>query len=243
MSPTRGKVADPARRGARGLSIAAVVRVRRLVAAGAGVLVGVVALPFLVVQGVGQTAVRDSVDDVPETPVVIVPGAGLRPDGTPSTYLRRRLDAAADLYADGTVRVVLVSGDNSTPWHDEPTAMRDWLVGRGVPADHVVLDHAGLDTHDTCVRAHDVFGVDEAVVVTQGYHLRRMLFSCRGAGIDVTGVGVSAASVEPAKAVVYRVREVPASLRAAWDLVTSRPPARGGPPEPGVDDALAAAAG
>ena len=207
----------------------------------AGALAAAVVVPVVVVQGVGQAAVRASVDDVPDTPVVIVPGAGLRPDGSPSTYLRRRLDAAADLYASGTVRVVLLSGDNSTPWHDEPTAMRDWLVDLGVPADWIVLDHAGLDTHDTCVRAHDVFGVDEAVVVTQTYHLRRMLFSCRSAGIDVAGVGVSAASVEPAKAVVYRVREVPASMRAAWDALTSRRPARGGPPESGVADALAAA--
>lgn len=217
--------------------------VRRLVAVGAGVLGAAVLGTFLVVQGVGQSGVRASVDDVPDTPVVIVPGAGLRPDGSPSTYLRRRLDAAAGLYARGTVRVVLVSGDNSTRWHDEPTAMRDWLVERGVPADRIVRDHAGLDTHDTCVRAHDVFGVEEAVVVTQSYHLRRMLFSCREAGIDVTGVGVSAASVEPGKAVVYRVREVPASLRAAWDAVTSRPPALGGPRETGVDDALATADG
>ncbi|WP_232014269.1 SanA/YdcF family protein [Cellulomonas fimi] len=214
-------------------------RVRRGVTAGAVAVVWVLAAVTVVVQGVGQAAVRGSVQDVPPSGVVIVPGAGLRPDGTPSTYLRRRLDAAAELYAQGTVEVVLVSGDNRTPQHDEPTAMRDWLVERGVPADRVVRDHAGLDTHDTCVRAHDVFGVEEAVVVTQSYHLRRMLFSCRAAGIDVTGVGVSAASVEPAKAVVYRVRELPASWRAALDAVTRRPPVHGGPVEPGVTDVLA----
>ncbi len=234
VRPGRGASSIAAVRDAR-------VRGRRVVLAAAVALTWVLVATVVLVQGGGQTLVRGSLDAVPDTPVVIVPGAGLRPDGTPSTYLRRRLDAAADLYANGTVRVVLVSGDNRTPWHDEPTAMRDWLVEQGVPADHVVRDYAGLDTHDTCVRAHDVFGVDRAVVVTQSYHLRRMLFSCRAAGIDVTGVGVSAASVEPAKAVVYRVREVPASLRAALDAVTGRAPVHGGPRESGVDDALTSA--
>ena len=75
--------------------------------------------------------------------------------------------------------------------------MQDWLVTHGVPRDKVVRDHAGFDTHDSCVRAHDVFGVRDAVVVTQDYHLRRALFSCSLAGIDVVGVGVSSTSVQP----------------------------------------------
>lgn len=204
--------------------------------------VAVVALllaPALWVQVVGQTRVRPGVSDISRTDVAIVLGAGLRPDGTPSTYLRRRLDAAAELYARGTVDVILVSGDNSTTQHDEPTAMRDWLVGLGVPEDRVVRDFAGLDTHDSCVRAHQVFGVTDAVVITQDYHLRRALFSCREAGIDVVGLGVSSTSVEPIKAVLYRVREIPASIKAAWDALTGREPVHLGPHETDVEDALA----
>jgi vancomycin permeability regulator SanA len=213
-------------------------RRRRLVATVAAALVLLVAAPVLWVQAVGQSRVRDA-DHVPDRPVALVL-AGLRPDGSPSTYLRRRLEEARRLYADGTVRVLLVSGDSTTAWHDEPTAMRDWLVDHGVPDAAVVEDYAGVDTHDTCVRAHDVFGVTGAVVVTQDYHLRRALFSCTAAGIDVVGVGVSSRSVEPAKALMYRVRELPASGRAAVDAVVHRSPRFGGPAETGVADALAA---
>src|SRR4051812_8273310 len=145
----------------------------RTVALVAGGLVLVLAAPVLWVQALGQSAVVADAARVPDTPVALVLGAGLRPDGSPSTYLRRRLDAAADLYARGAVRAILVSGDSSRAGYDEPTAMRDWLVAGGVPAGVVVRDYAGVDTHDSCVRAHDVFGVDAAVVVTQTYHLRR----------------------------------------------------------------------
>jgi vancomycin permeability regulator SanA len=202
----------------------------------AGAAALVVLVPFLWVQGVGQSRVRS--DAVPTRDVALVLGAGLRPDGSPSTYLRRRLNAAAELYEAGTVRAILVSGDNATVSHDEPTAMRDWLVAAGVPADVVVRDFAGFDTHDTCVRAHEVFGVTSAVVITQDYHLRRALFSCAQAGIDVVGQGVSAASVEPARALRYRLRELPACLTAAWDALTDRRPVHLGPRETGVQDVL-----
>lgn len=212
---------------------------RRRVWLPVAVLAVVVLGPVLAVQATGQAKVRSSVAAVDATPVAIVLGAGLRPDGSPSTFLTRRLARAAEIYAAGTVQAVLVSGDNSREDYDEPTAMHDWLVANGVPAAKVVRDYAGFDTHDTCRRARRVFGVEAAVVVTQDYHVRRAAFSCAAAGIDVQGSGVSSASVEPSKAVMYRVRELPASWKAALDAVVNRSPVYLGDPEPGVRDALA----
>jgi vancomycin permeability regulator SanA len=192
-------------------------RLRRTVA---GVAVGVAVLalaPFAVVQGVGRAHVTEAAG-IPARDAIVVPGAGLRPDGSPSTYLRRRLDAAADLYARGVAPAVLVSGDAHDDY-DEPGSMRAWLLDRGVPDEDILLDREGFDTHATCTRAASEFGVRTAVVVTQGYHLPRTLFSCRVAGLDAVGVGVSAASVEPWKAVLYRVREVPAATKALLDAV------------------------
>lgn len=209
-------------------------RRRLLVAAG---LVVLLLVPLVWVQGVGQSHLR-TLDSVDEAPVALVFGAGLRPDGSPSTYLRRRLDAARSLFDDGKVSVILVSGDNGSVGHDEPTAMHDYLVGSGVPSASVVLDYAGFDTHDTCVRAHRVFGVDEAVVLTQDYHVRRAIFSCAAAGIDTQGVGVSSAGVQPEQLRRWRLREVAASYKAWWDGVTGRDPVFLGPAETGVQDVL-----
>ena len=211
---------------------------RRVVWLSLGALAVVLVAPLLWVQGVGQANVR-SAGAVPPTPVALVLGAGLKRDGTPSVFLERRLDAARSLYEQGAIDVILVSGDNGTASHDEPTAMQDWLVAHGIPANQVVRDHAGFDTHDSCVRAHDVFGVRDAVVVTQDYHLRRALFSCNLAGIDAVGVGVSSTSVQPKQAVLWHLREVPASWRAAWDAVTGRSAVYPGPTETSVQDALA----
>lgn len=214
-------------------------RTRRAAAWAAATLAVVVLAPMVWVQLDGRRHVHDA-RSVPARTVAIVLGAGLRPDGSPSTYLGRRLDAAADLYARGVVQVVLVTGDASRENYDETTAMAEHLIAAGVPADRVIRDFAGLDTHDSAVRAATVFGVRDAVVVTQDYHVPRAVFSARHAGIDAVGVGVSAASVEPRKARWYQVRELLASWRAAWDAVTGREPARPWSPEPQVDDVLAA---
>ncbi len=187
------------------------------------------AVPVAVVQLMGQSRVRGSLEGLDPRPVVIVPGAGLRPDGGPSLYLERRLAAARDLYRAGTVRTILVSGDASTPYHDEPSSMRTWLLGQGAPDAAIVRDGGGLDTHDTCVRAHTLYGVDRAIVVSQDYHVRRMLFSCQAAGIDVVGVGVSAASVTPLQGAIWRLREIPASWKAFVDAAVRRPPRVSGP--------------
>jgi vancomycin permeability regulator SanA len=176
-----------------------------------------------------------SVAGAPTTDVAMVLGAGLRPDGTPSEYLRYRLDDAAALYAAGKVKVLLVSGDNRTTGYDEPTAMMSYLVAHGVPAEKVVRDFAGQDTYDSCVRAKQIFGVTRAIVVTLQFHLARAVFLCRQVGIDTDGVADEHPLVGPGPT----IREVPAAVKAAWDAVWQPDPRHLGPAETGVQTALA----
>lgn len=199
------------------------------------VLVGLGAFAVTWVQLAGRGRTYD-VADVPAAPVALVLGAGVKADGTPSDYLAARLGTAAELYGAGKVRVVLVSGDHGREEYDEVASMTAWLVDHGVPAEKVVADHAGFDTYDSCERATRIFGVDEAIVVTQAFHLPRALFLCRQAGIRAVGVEAATPGGRPA---VNRTREVPASLKAAWDALSDPGPRYLGDHEDGVDDALA----
>ncbi|MFI1438037.1 vancomycin high temperature exclusion protein [Streptomyces fructofermentans] len=178
--------------------------------------------------------------DVPRTEVAVVFGAGLW-RGEPSPYLAHRLDAAAELYRAGRIEVVLVTGDNSREDYDEPDAMRAYLTRRGVPDARIVSDYAGFDTWDSCVRARRIFGVDEAVLISQGFHIRRAVALCEEAGVRSYGVGVA----EPHDTTWYYggAREVLAAGKALLDAVLEPDPRFLGPREPGVDRALAAADG
>ncbi|MFE7751457.1 vancomycin high temperature exclusion protein [Streptomyces sp. NPDC057428] len=174
--------------------------------------------------------------DAPAAQVAVVFGAGLW-QGRPSPYLAHRLDAAAELYRSGKVRVVLVTGDNSRVEYDEPDAMRRYLTARGVPGARIVSDYAGFDTWDSCVRAKRIFGVDRAVLVSQGFHIRRAIALCRSAGIDVYGVGVD--DVHDVTWYYGGTREVFAAGKALLDAVFEPDPHFLGPREPGVTEALA----
>ncbi|MFB7110221.1 vancomycin high temperature exclusion protein [Streptomyces sp. NPDC056190] len=174
--------------------------------------------------------------DAPRTDVAVVFGAGLW-DGEPSPYLAHRLDAAAKLYHEGRVKVLLVTGDNSREDYDEPDAMRAYLTRRGVPGARIVSDYAGFDTWSSCVRAKKIFGVDRAVLVTQGFHVRRAVALCDAAGIDSYGVGVDAK--HDATWYYGGTREVFAAGKAALEAVFQPDPKFLGRTEHGVARALA----
>ncbi|GAB2843015.1 ElyC/SanA/YdcF family protein [Streptomyces deserti] len=175
--------------------------------------------------------------DVPRTDVAVVFGAGLWA-GEPSPYLAHRLDAAARLYREGRVEVVLVTGDNSRAEYDEPDAMRAYLTRHGVPDGRIVSDYAGFDTWDSCVRAKKIFGVDRAVLISQGFHIRRAVALCEAAGVASYGVGVDAR--HDATWYYGGAREIFAAGKAAFDAVFRPDPRFLGPEEPGVERALEA---
>lgn len=171
-------------------------------------------------------------------PVALVLGAGVRSDGQPTPFLAARLDVAVDLWQRRKVAVVLVSGDNRSHRHDEPSAMRRYLRAAGIPADRIVADYAGRDTYDSCARARRIFGVDRLVVVSQAYHLPRALATCRALGIDAIGVGDETMRADAPRAWEEgRLRERLAAVKAAWDVLTARDPVLG-PPQTAVADAV-----
>ncbi|SHF30128.1 SanA/YdcF family protein [Streptoalloteichus hindustanus] len=206
-------------------------------AVGAGVLSILLAVPAAWVRLSASPHLRD-VDSVPDAPVALVLGAGLF-GGEPSPFLAGRLDVAAELYARGKVRAVLVSGDNSRSDYDEPTAMRRYLARHGVPERAVVADYAGFDTWDSCVRAKKIFGVDRAIVVTQQFHLPRAVTLCREAGVDTDGVGHDSSVISRTTTAYGEFREFVASSKAFWDgVLVNRDPRFLGPRESTLDTAL-----
>jgi SanA protein len=172
-------------------------------------------------------------DEAPARRVAIVFGARVYSSGRPSAMLADRVAAAADLYHAGTVDALLLTGDNSTEYYNEPAAMREYALALGVPDDAIVLDYGGRRTYDSCYRARHIFMVEDAVAVTQQFHLPRTLLTCRALGIDAVGVaadyqrpsGYSRVSLS-----YSRTREIPATVVALLDVLRRPlPPVLGEP--------------
>jgi vancomycin permeability regulator SanA len=170
------------------------------------------------------TRSHEDAASVPVEPVAIVFGAGIGGGGTLTPMLSDRVQAAVDLYHAGKVRKLLMTGDNTNISHDEVTPMRRFAIARGVPAQDIRLDHAGVSTYDSCYRARVIFGVTHAVLVTQRFHLPRALYTCLQLGVDVVGLGTPDWGVySDGLMSSYSLRESLATLNALWELHVTHP--------------------
>jgi SanA protein len=173
-----------------------------------------------------------TVADVPARRVAIVFGAGLWRDGSPTPILYDRVATAADLYHAGKVEKLLLSGDNRFVDYNEPAAMRELALTLGVPDEDIVLDYAGRRTYDTCYRAKAIFGVTQAILVTQEFHLPRALYLCNQLGLDAVGVNADLRDYRRASVLYWNLRELIATTAAVWDVTVRHPVPVLGDPEP-----------
>ncbi len=153
-------------------------------------------------------------DQAPKADCILVLGAGVRDDGTPSSMLADRLDQGVALYRAGVAEYLLMSGDHGQADYDEVNVMKQYAIDAGVPSEAIFMDHAGFSTYDSMYRARDVFQVQTVVVVSQTYHLYRALYIADQLGLDAYGVG---ADPRPYVGEMYRtLREVIARNKDFW---------------------------
>lgn len=134
---------------------------------------------------------------------IIVPGAAILSDKTPSPVLRARLDVAVDLYDKNVARKILLTGDgdNSQDYYDEISSMLSYVKEKGVADKDIFCDHKGYSTFESMVRAKQVFGIDRAIVVSQTFHLPRAVYI--GQKMDMKTRGIASDQVWPKE--IHRV--------------------------------------
>jgi len=162
---------------------------------------------------------------LPREDVAIVFGAYVFRSGAPSLVLHDRLEAGIELYKQGIVKKLLMSGDNRFVDYNEPDAMRGYAIRRGVPPSDVIADYGGRDTYDTCFRAKHIFGVNQAILVTQGFHAPRTAYIARGVGLNAVVYAVPDFDRYPGLRLGYSTREYLADVKAWWDVNISHRPA------------------
>ncbi len=163
-----------------------------------------------------------SVTSTPSAPVALVFGAGLKPNGKPSDALYDRIEVGAELYKEGKVEKIIMTGDNGSRLYNEVVPMQETAEALGVPKKDIILDYAGFRSYDSCYRARDVFGVTSTIVVSQKFHVPRILFICRALGIKTEGVGADKHIYNEAGG-YWPVREFLARVKAFTEVVITRP--------------------
>lgn len=127
-----------------------------------------------------------------ESDVVIVLGAQVLADGTPSVALERRLTLSLSIYQEKRQTVIVCGAQGSDEPAPEGEVMRDWLIARGARPEDVVAETASFNTRENLLFAREIMerrGLSRATVVTSDYHVARALSLCRQVGIEATGAG------------------------------------------------------
>ena len=195
-------------------------------------LAAVLAIAFAVVlvfAGTNAAAILTTQDDIVDqqaavsfdADAIIVLGASVHPDGTPSGILQDRLDDGIALYFAGAAPKIIMSGDNGTESYNECWAMKQYAISQGVPSEDVFCDHAGFSTYETMYRARHVFGADRVVIATQTYHLYRAVYDAQG--VEMEAIGVPSGYGEYVNQSWYDFREIFARTKDFFQVLFSVP--------------------
>jgi SanA protein len=161
-------------------------------------------------------------NDVPPAEVAIIFGAGIKPNNTPSQYLRDRLEAGLKLYKNFKVKKILLTGDNSRINYDELGVMKRYLKTAGVDTADIYIDCAGFDTYSSVWRAKNIFGIKSAILVSQNYHLHRGLYLANAMGINAFGFAADTGNYTFLK--FNKCRECAAITKSVFDNISNRKP-------------------
>jgi SanA protein len=181
------------------------------------------------VERASEPCCHSELQALPPMKAGLVLGCSPTVQGRNNAFFSTRMDAAVKLYQAGKVKALIVSGDNSTHQYDEPTAMKDSLIARGVPASAIFPDYAGFRTLDSVVRAREVFGQTEFIIVSQAFHNERAVFLARSHGINAHAFNAQGVAIRNAP--LTYIREVAARVAAVLDakVLNTRPKFLGKP--------------
>lgn len=155
--------------------------------------------------------------------VAVILGAAVDGAGRASPALLRRVAHGVGLFHGGRVGHLLMSGGGARPGHREAMVMREAAMAAGVPHHALLVEDQSRSTLENarfCKPIIEANAWRRIVVVTDGYHLPRALYTFRRLG--VAAAGEAAAPPPNADLLRARLREAGAFLCYLWRVERCR---------------------
>jgi uncharacterized SAM-binding protein YcdF (DUF218 family) len=164
--------------------------------------------------------------------IIVIFGAAVRPDGTPSPTLRHRVAAAARFGARFAWPLFIPTGAKGLHGDAEAAVMARELMQAGFPAATIRTEESGTDTLSSArAVARMIRAIEPAARVhacTSAYHLPRCLVLLRLAGIRARACPPPAVPAATRRSLrwFWRLRETPAlpydAMLMLWLRATGR---------------------
>jgi SanA protein len=180
-------------------------------------LIIIIFFSYKIIDWTTNNQIKSQVNEVQTKKVGLVLGTSKYVvNGGQNLFFKYRIDATVQLYKQGKINHILVSGDNGHKSYNEPEEMRKELIKHEIPYDKITLDYAGFRTFDSMIRCKEVFCQTDIIIITQRFHLHRSLFLANRFGMKA--IGFEAKAVPKAYAIKTTVREYFARVKALLDI-------------------------
>lgn len=158
------------------------------------VLAGILAYGGIVAMiCVEEGKVPKALTDQKEYDAIIVLGAQVKPDRTLSVQLTWRMDAAAEAFEKKNVPIVVCGAQGTDEPCTEAEAMKEYLLGKGIPENIILTDPKSFNTNENLENARELLkgypDVKSVLIVTSDYHVPRSLAIARDLGFEAEGFG------------------------------------------------------
>ncbi|MCP4971106.1 MAG: vancomycin high temperature exclusion protein [Arcobacter sp.] len=150
--------------------------IKRLILVSMTICVGFSVIVNYIIHNNYNEKIFNNINIVPKRKVAVVLGTSKLYNGLPNLYYNNRINAAYDLYKNGKIKKILVSGDKSSKTYNEPLEMKNDLIKLGVNKEDIYMDNKGFRTYDSIIRAKEVFLLNNFIIVSQKSHCKRALF-------------------------------------------------------------------
>jgi SanA protein len=170
--------------------------------------------------------IYDKVSDMPHNRVALLLATSpITPRGGHNFYFDNRITAAYDLYANGKVDYIIASGGDYRDVHaygcDEPKAILDSLVARGVPSKRIILDYEGTRTLNSIVKAKQVYQLDSATIISQPEHNARAIAIADHYGLYTVAYSAAPSHIRRSR-IKNTIREYLARVKMYLDFVIGK---------------------
>jgi SanA protein len=169
----------------------------------------------------------DDINAVPQNKCgIFLATPPVTPQGAHNFFFDNGIDAAVELYNADKIDYIIASGGNI--WCDEPAAIRDSLMHRGIPEEHIILDYEGSHTINAIVKAQKVYGLNSVTLISQKGHNERGVYLAKHYDIDAVGYNAEPAHHRSCR-LKANVREFFARSKMILDIIFLATPTFGAP--------------
>ncbi len=181
-------------------------------------IVSIVYFSHYSIEKYAKNKTYNDVSIIPKNKVGLVLGTAKKlKSGYINLYFTYRIQATLELYRNGKIDFILISGDNGNKEYDEPTDFKNELVKNGIPEDKIYLDYAGFRTLDSVVRAKAIFGQDSITIISQEFHNKRAIYLAEKHKINA--IGFNAQDVSRRYGFKVQMREYLARTKVFFDIL------------------------